>query len=183
MEPLNEIRFYGSKKYPMFKEFSNFWPVKLNIDGKVWNSVEHYYQAMKTIDPDVQEDVRIGYPLGVTRALKIGDLKTTPEPDVGAWMAKKSGQLVDCREDWAEVKDDVMMKAIKAKYSDAHPELKTKLLASGDSILIEASPTDYYWGEGAAKIGKNMLGILLMDRRNELRKESLKEEENGHSAL
>lgn len=176
MEAPNEIRFYG-RNYPLFREFSNFYIVKLDLDGKVWDSVEHFYQAMKTTDPDDQEDIRLGYMLGITKAVRTGVIKAFPnERDSKPAASKKAGKQVEtsgkCREDWLDVKDDVIRKALKAKFSDAHPELKAKLLATGDAVLIEASPTDYYWGEGAAKIGRNKLGVLLMERREELKKEA-----------
>lgn len=164
MPPLNEIRFYSRTK--AYSEFSNFYYVQLHLDGKEWASVEHYYQAMKSTDPDEQEDIRMGYVLGTTAQIKAGTVKAGDvERDLKAGFSKKQGKLVKLREDWDVVKDDVMRKALLEKYSENNPELRALLLSTGDAILIEASPTDYYWGEGAAKIGKNMLGVLLMDLR------------------
>ena len=52
--------------------------------------------------------------------------------------------------------------ALRAKFSD--PDLRLRLLDTKDSRLEEASPTDMYWGYK----GKNRLGVLLMQVREEL---------------
>jgi hypothetical protein len=162
----NEIRFYG-REYPSHKEFSNFWPAKLNIDGKEWDTVEHYYQAMKSLNLDIQEDVRLGYPLGMTAFLKEGAVKLSEiVPNKTAEYSKKQGRRITYRDDWDAVKEDVMRKALQAKFSDV--ELRKKLLDTGDAIIIEASPSDFYWGEGEPKIGQNRLGVLLMELRDNL---------------
>ena len=50
-----------------------------------------------------------------------------------------------------------------------HPKFVKDLLATEKAEIIEAAPRDYYWGEGAKKTGKNMLGKLLMELRAKLR--------------
>lgn len=170
LEAPNEIRFYG-RNYPAHREFSNFYLVNLQIDGKEWDSVEHYYQAMKTADPDEQEDIRVGYKLGTTQGLRIGMLKADNlTRDSSPGFSKKQGRDCQMRENWEDMKEDVMRKALQAKFS--RPDLRAKLLLTGDALLIEASPTDYYWGEGAAKIGKNRLGVLLVELRGKLKEDA-----------
>jgi hypothetical protein len=71
------------------------------------------------------------------------------------------------RKDWEEVKEDVMYRALKAKFHNFH--MWKKLMETGDKELIEDSPYDYYWGIGRNGTGKNRLGILLMKVREELR--------------
>lgn len=71
------------------------------------------------------------------------------------------------RADWVDVKDGAMYEAVYAKFTQ-HKDLRTKLLDSGDAILIEDSPVDYYWGCGSKGTGKNMLGKTLMAIREEL---------------
>jgi len=58
-----------------------------------------------------------------------------------------------------------MITAIRAKFSQ-NPELKRKLLDSGDRKLHEDSPSDMYWGVK----GQDKLGRILMNIRDELRK-------------
>ena len=53
-----------------------------------------------------------------------------------------------------------------------HPELGNLLIATGDAELIEGNIwRDTYWGV-CNGVGKNRLGELLMQLRNELRQES-----------
>jgi ribA/ribD-fused uncharacterized protein len=54
-----------------------------------------------------------------------------------------------------------MLKALKHKFKQNH-ELAKKLLDTGTSQLVEASPRDSYWGSGADGQGLNKLGQLLM---------------------
>ena len=65
-----------------------------------------------------------------------------------------------------------MYKVLIAKFTQ-HENLKKKLLATGNSMLIEHVKRDKYWGdggdEGTGTKGKNMLGKLLSKVRYELR--------------
>ena len=81
------------------------------------------------------------------------------------------------REDWQIVKDDIMRRAVRAKFAQ-NPELLAKLLATGDARLIEHTSTDAYWGDGGDGTGLNRLGEILMDIRDELRHECCKSQEN-----
>ena len=42
------IRFFS--KSETHREFSNFAPFPIDLDGKRWPTVEHYYQAQKFAD-------------------------------------------------------------------------------------------------------------------------------------
>lgn len=75
------------------------------------------------------------------------------------------------RADWVDVKDEAMYEAVYAKFTQ-HEDLRRKLLESGDAILIEDSPVDYYWGCGSDGTGKNMLGKTLMAIRKILAEQS-----------
>ena len=77
-----------------------------------------------------------------------------------------------------------MLKAVRAKFKD--PVLASKLLKTGDAILIEGTFwNDRTWGVALRKIkdkdgniigykgsGKNQLGKILMKVRNELKNNS-----------
>ena len=125
---------------------SNFWRVPIEIDGKVYPTTEYYFQAMKTLDPEEHEMVR--------------NLPTPKE-------AKFAGYHVTLRPGWEEFKEIVMLRALKLKFTQ-HPDLKVKLLSTGDAALHEDSPWDKYWGYAKGK-GQDRLGILLMQVREELR--------------
>lgn len=60
-----------------------------------------------------------------------------------------------------------MKDALWAKFTQ-HPDLQEMLLATGQSILIEHTKHDNFWGNSGDDTGENMLGRLLMDVRREL---------------
>jgi hypothetical protein len=72
------------------------------------------------------------------------------------------------RSDWELVKDDIMRQAVLRKF-ETHADILMVLISTGDELLVEKSPTDYYWGCGADGSGKNMLGVILMEVREILR--------------
>jgi len=128
---------------------NNFCKAKMTIYGKIWETVEHAYQAQKTLVPGEQNKIW-----------------ATASPR----EARNMGQLVQIRPDWNEVKDQVMTECVYAKFTQ-HPNLKEQLLATADEELVEDSPVDWYWGCGKDGTGKNMLGKILMKVRKELRDE------------
>ena len=141
----NVIEFYSKK--PEFKELSNFYAAPFSLDGKTWPSVEHYFQAMKfPTDPAYQETIRqIKTPQS---AKSLGSSKEHP-----------------IRPDWDSVREEVMKKALEAKFTQ-NEALKQILLSTKGKELGEASPTDIYWGIGKARKGQNRLGKLLMELRD-----------------
>ena len=76
------------------------------------------------------------------------------------------------RPDWEEVKNKVMLQALRMKFSQ-NPEIAKELLATGDAILIEHTRNDDYWADGGDGSGKNKLGLLLMQVREELKNSNL----------
>ena len=136
------ITFWSNSEY---RFLSNFHLIELDIDGKKWPSVEHYYQAQKSLDESVQESIR---------------LLSTPG------KAKRAGQKIELTKDWDHRKFSVMLKALLKKFED--PELKLRLL-SNEELLVEDSPKDLIWGSGqigSVGPGLNMLGKMLMLVRN-----------------
>lgn len=132
--------------------FSNFWPGPYVIDGKDWPTTEHYFAAMKTLDTEAQEKIR--------KAVTPG-------------LAKKMGREVVLRDDWDQVKFEVMLTALRAKFGDGYPVLKKKLISTDDRPIYEDSPYDHVWGtgrRGSVGTGKNLLGIAIMQVREELKK-------------
>jgi len=131
---------------------SNFFDSKIVIDEKEYKTVEHYFQAMKMVDPVYSEMIRI--------QLKPG-------------IAKAFGRKFPKKENWNEIRDEVMLKGLRAKFSQ-NLDLKEKLIKTGDSILIEGNTWhDVYWGKDInTSKGLNKLGILLMQVREEMKSNS-----------
>lgn len=137
------IRFYSAGAE--FGAFSNFSDHGFTLDGKYWATSEHYFQAMKFEGKPREEKIRRAK--GPGKAAKLGRSRAEP-----------------LRRDWEHIKEDVMAKALRAKF-DAHSEIKALLLSTGDEPLIEEAMRDAYWGEGHDGRGKNRLGALLMELR------------------
>ena len=76
------------------------------------------------------------------------------------------------RPDWEEIKDEVMLQVLRMKFSQ-NPEIAKELLATGDALLIEHTRNDDYWADGGDGSGKNKLGLLLMQVREELKNSNL----------
>jgi ribA/ribD-fused uncharacterized protein len=72
------------------------------------------------------------------------------------------------RPDWEAVKVDVMRRAVRAKFTQ-HTELRAILLETADAILVEHTARDAFWGDGGDGSGRNVLGQILMEVREELR--------------
>jgi len=142
------IRFFS--KSETHREFSNFAAFPFDLDGKRWPSVEHYYQAQKFADPELQKTIR-----------------QAEKPPIAKSLGDKNKASI--RADWESVKDEVMERAVRRKF-ELRAELRLLLLSTGDEELQEAAPTDYYWGVGRDGNGQNKLGLILMRLRAELRR-------------
>jgi len=79
-------------------------------------------------------------------------------------LKPNTSELRRLRSDWEHVKVDVMLTGLRAKFSQ-NPDLRAKLIATGDASIHEDSPSDMFWGVK----GHDMLGRLLMQVRKELR--------------
>lgn len=129
-----------------YRWLSNFWIAEVEFEGQQYPSTEHAFQAAKTRDR-------------AKRAL----IATLPR----CGDAKRAGRALDLRVDWEGIKDDVMYRVCLDKFT-RHPDLRAKLLATGDAQLVEGNDHgDRYWGV-CHGVGKNMLGITLMRIRAEL---------------
>jgi N-glycosidase YbiA len=134
------IYFYS--KNQSYYEFSNFAPFGIAMDGLWWQTVEHYYQAMKFND-----------------VLYIEKIRTVKTPNEAGKLGRNRNILI--KENWDEIKYDIMFDAVLKKFQ-THNMLKDLLIDTGAAKLAENSPFDYYWGIGADGSGLNMLGKILM---------------------
>ena len=109
--------------------------------------------------------------------------KSSPTPSTRKKSGAKSPMIAarmgrdrkrPLREDWEAVKDAIMFEAVMAKFTQ-HAELREVLLATGDVTIVEHTENDSYWGDGGDGGGRNMLGVILMRVRDELRRDSKRE--------
>jgi ribA/ribD-fused uncharacterized protein len=130
-----------------YRFLSNFFPSPITIKGKVYATVEHAFQAAKLPDPAHQEMVRMACAPG---------------------YAKRLGRSYPRRDDWDEIKDGVTLETLRLKFQH-HPALAQSLLMTGSARLVEGNTWgDRYWGV-CDGVGKNRLGELLMQVREEIR--------------
>ena len=72
-----------------------------------------------------------------------------------------------------------MRRAVRAKF-EAHEDLQTLLLSTGDKKIVEAATRDDFWGCGADGSGKNWLGRILMELRAELQAQKNLQRKRSH---
>lgn len=121
---------------------SNLFETKIQIGNFTFENAEAAFQSFK-------------------------DLKRQKEFEkIDGVTAKKLGKKVNLRNNWTDVKIEIMELVLKEKFSNEI--LKQKLIATGDLELIETNHwKDFFWGVCEGK-GRNELGKILMKIRGEL---------------
>ncbi len=136
-----------------YRFLSNFWYAEVEYDGVIYPTTEHAFQAAKFDDLEYREEIRKAVSPGASK--KLGQTREYP-----------------LREGWNEGLAAQVMGELCAKKFANHPELKKKLLATGDAILTETNHWgDDTWGNSTTTEapGRNQLGIILMAVRSALR--------------
>ncbi len=131
-----------------YRFLSNFYPSTLEFESITYPTVEHAYQSAKTLDMNERK--------------RIAQLPTPAD-------AKREGRKLQFRPNWDALKFDVMEQCIRSKFTH-HPDLKQKLLDTGDATLEEGNTwNDRIWGVYQGQ-GENRLGKILMKIRSELKR-------------
>lgn len=122
---------------------SNFYPAQITYHGIRFKNNEAAFQAMKCPE----------------RMNEFCNLAPSE--------AKRLGRRVKLREDWNQVKDQIMYEICKEKFSE-HPWLAQRLVATDGFDLIEGNTWgDHIWGV-CDGYGEDRLGIILMKIRDEI---------------
>ncbi|MGW3625592.1 NADAR family protein [Streptomyces sp. NPDC000880] len=142
---------------------SQWWPSPFVVDDVRYATAEHWMMAGK--------------------ARLFGDAAAERQAlDAGSpAAAKRAGRLVRGFDDaiWERERSAIVRAGSVHKFGQ-NAELRDFLLATGDRVLVEASPLDRVWGIGLAADderaqdptlwrGLNLLGFALMEAREELR--------------
>ena len=126
---------------------SNFYPSIVEYNGMHFATVEHAYQAAKTLNPIQQREIQVAL---------------TPS------RAKTLGHYVHMRHDWDDVKVQTMEVLLRKKFIGYH-DLSLRLYQTGDKYLEETNTwNDTFWGVCNGK-GQNVLGNLLMKIRKDVK--------------
>lgn len=130
---------------------SNMYKTQVMYRDTIFSSAEHAYVAAKNFK----------YKDKVLEISRPGEVK-------------RFGRTFPCRPDWDDIKFDTMAEIVKDKFN-RNKSLSSLLLKTGNAVLIEGNWWhDNYWGncfcEKCKNIpGKNNLGVILMNVRDELR--------------
>ena len=153
------IQFYSGLKKG-YQDFSNFakapFTVRLNGQQTTFPTVEHYFHHQKA---NLFND----------RSSKIAILNT-PDP----LQAKRVGRQVNNFDPkaWNAAAEKHIANGMYLKFSQ-HPDLKEKLLATGNEDLLEANPYDSTYGIGRDGKGQNLTGKCLMRVRELFQEQAL----------
>lgn len=129
-----------------FRFLSNFVPAPVVLAGVRYPTVEHAYQAAKSLDVEERKIIQMAR---------------------GPGDAKRLGKLITIREDWENVKEDIMRDLLIQKFGKS--PFCMLLLDTGDAFLEETNTwKDTYWGVCNGR-GLNRLGYILMEIRTQLR--------------
>lgn len=133
---------------------SNMYPCEVEVWGETFPSSEHAYQCAK-------------FPQGAFR----NRVKSANTPKSAKWLASRLGRPHRL-DGHADRRYGLMLEVIRAKFN--LPDMAQKLLLTGERLLIEGNDwSDRRWGcvqsEDGSWRGKNWLGEILMQVRDELR--------------
>jgi len=152
---MREIRFFIREEPHGF--LSNFERTPIVIGSVLYQTNEHYYQSQKAINDTIRAYI-MNAP-NATIAMVLGR-----ELEHNKYLKKH------CKPNWEEIKLNIMLNGLRHKFKNL--ELREKLLATGNAILHENNPEDFYWAI-ADGTGKSMLGKLLMQVREEIRTKTI----------
>lgn len=160
-----------------FDFLSNFHPSPLMLPERVyrWLGIDDVASRAKEISASIQW----ANGEAAFQAFKCADVDTFLDiaDSESPGHAKGIGRRCKMRNDWNDVKVDVMRETIRAKFSPQNPILAKRLLDTGYAELVEGNTWgDAVWGRplghyrfAGTQRGENLLGQLLMQRRSELR--------------
>ena len=148
-------KLYFNSRTLYFDIFSNFYEEPLEINGQIWKSGEHFYQAAKFARYGLQEDENI-----------YNVIREAPSPG----SAKCLADVYFCEENKSRAHQALrtfvaMATMLNVKF--AHGTLARKrLMQTGNLELIHHSGSDFFWGQSRKGEGKNLLGKALMQIRD-----------------
>lgn len=174
--------------------FSQWHPAIFTVNGKTFTSAEQYMMFQKAVlfrdrkiateilDMNKNEKILVDFLSGeMTRDQIISDAKNKKAWSDMQAKIKAAGRRVSGYNEttWLRNRERIVEEGNIAKFSQ-NEDLKTKLLNTGDTILVEASKYDKIWGIGLTEDdprawnentwnGLNLLGKALTKVREKLK--------------
>ncbi len=145
-EEEEEIWFYKRDR-AVYEPFSNFALLGIEMNGRSYITVEHWYQSMKAQTEADHELVRM-----------------QPSP----YKAMKMGRQIAIRPDFLSIKYEVMKAGVRRKF-ETHEDARNLLLSTQNMKLSEDAERDSIWGTGPDGLGTDYMGAILMEIRDEIR--------------
>lgn len=127
----------------------NDFPCIVSFEGDMYPSVEHAFQAAKTNDVAIRQQIRGA---------------------VNGNEAKRIGRKISLSSTiWKSQRSDIMSALVRQKFTE-NVNLKIKLLLTGNQELIQGNcKDDQFWGQTIDGVGENTLGKILMRTRAAIR--------------
>eukprot|EP01006_Ploeotia_vitrea_P024601 TRINITY_DN57433_c0_g1_i1.p1 TRINITY_DN57433_c0_g1~~TRINITY_DN57433_c0_g1_i1.p1 ORF type:complete len:550 (+),score=47.83 TRINITY_DN57433_c0_g1_i1:40-1689(+) len=142
-----EFEFHGFDFTDVGQILCNFsCGYSLFLEGVEWPSINHYYQAMKFTDNDVQEKIR-----------------AAPDPFEASYLGKNRAWGIHMRDNWDTERVEYMHRGLAAKFTQNEAAEKA-LLSTGNDKIVCYNDTDPFWGSP----GENELGKLLEKVRSKI---------------
>jgi ribA/ribD-fused uncharacterized protein len=139
------VNFSRFDKHSPFSTISEY---PFLLDDVQWKTAEHYYQARKFKGLAYAEKIILAE--DGLEAYQLGN----------RWLKRKAS-------DWKAKRQLYMTRALFRKVKE-YPAVAQTLLETGDTLLVETSQYDYFWGLGRDQRGENKLGKVWMDIRKKL---------------
>lgn len=146
---------------------SNFYPSPFTVDGVAFSSLEQFMMYRKSL--------RFGDMVSAEKVMAINDARAIKA--LGREVANYDDRL------WNGVRQIVVYEGLLAKFSQ-NSDLKERLLATGDALIVECAASDCIWSIGLSVRdpyrldqskwrGANLLGYTLMMVRAKLAEETV----------
>jgi len=161
---VNDVCAFSKANEPWghFGNMAGGYPLRISPTILV-PSVENLYQAMRfTGHPDIQQHIL--------------DQKS----GFGAKLASKKYRNTHTREDFEDIKVDIMYWCLRLKCAQ-HRNYRNLLLETGNRDIVEISKKDDFWGAKPINnqlVGENVLGELHMRIRNDVQTKPIEELKN-----
>ncbi len=146
--------------------FSQWYESEFTVEGVTYNCTEQFMMAQKALFFNDEISCR--------------KIMATKSPKEQKALGRKVRNFD--KEQWKDVCEEIVYEGNYAKFTQNY-DLKKILIETENRVLVEASPYDKIWGIGLSQSdpraldpeqwqGLNLLGIAIMNVRDELKNET-----------